>query len=403
MQALLALLFIFIVYTIGDIVAAATKSIVPSLFVCSVIFLAGFWLGIPETLFKDSLLYDIGALAITSLLVHMGSMLNTKQLANQWKTVLISFGGIVGIVILLFSIGSPIVGRETAIVAAPPISGGVIAGLQMSESAEAIGRSDLKLMATLLVVLQGFIGYPLCSFCLRKEAHSILELKKTGHAFDEDKEVEEKSKKSFFHLPEKYVTANYYLAKTILIAFVATILSDSLKGIDTGVFILNALIRVDKNVMALLFGIIFAEIGFLEREPLNKGNSFGFLMGALMSVIYGGLAGASPQDVFEILVPIAVCLIIGTIGIGIMSIIVGKILKIRPWMAFGIGLSALFGFPGTYVVSQEVAKGVSDNEEDRELILSQILPKMLVAGFVTVSIGSVVLAGILAPMLSPAI
>ena len=86
-----------------------------------------------------------------------------------------------------------------------------------------------------------------------------------------------------------------------------------------------------------------------------------------------------------------------------MSMIVGKILKIRPWMAFGIGLSALFGFPGTYVVSQEVAKGVSDNEEDRELILSQILPKMLVAGFVTVSIGSVVLAGILAPMLSPAI
>lgn len=403
MEALVALLFIFIVYTIGDIVAAATKSIVPSLFVCSVIFLVGFWLGIPETLFKDSLLYDVGALAITSLLVHMGSMLNTKQLASQCKTVLISFGGIIGIVLLLFILASPIVGRETAIVAAPPISGGVIAGLQMSKSAEAIGRDDLKLMATLLVVLQGFIGYPLCSFCLRKEANSILKLKSEGHAFDYDQEVKENTKNPIFTLPEKFVTPNYYLAKTILIAFLATLISNSLKGIDTGVFILNAFVRIDKNVMALLFGIIFAEIGFLEREPLNKGNSFGFLMGALMSVIYGGLAGASPQDVLNILLPIGICLIIGTIGIGIVSVIVGKLLKVRPWMAFGIGLSALFGFPGTYVVSQEVAKGLAKNEEDRELILSQILPKMLVAGFVTVSIGSVVLAGILAPMLSPAI
>lgn len=67
MDALLALLFIFVVYTIGDIVAAATKSIVPSLFVCSAIFLGGFWLGIPETLFNDSLLFELGALTITTL------------------------------------------------------------------------------------------------------------------------------------------------------------------------------------------------------------------------------------------------------------------------------------------------------------------------------------------------
>ena len=59
-----------------------------------------------------------------------------------------------------------------------------------------------------------------------------------------------------------------------------------------------------------------------------------------------------------------------------------------------------FGFPGTFVVSNEVASAVARNEEEKELILSQILPKMLVAGFVTVSIGSVVLAGIMAPMLT---
>lgn len=403
MQALEALLYIFVVYTVGDIIAAATKSIVPSLFVCSAIFLASFWLGMPETLFVDSLLYDIGAVFITSLLVHMGSMLNIRQLAAQWKTVLISVGGIVGIVILLFVIGSLIVGKETAIVAAPPISGGLIAGLQMADSAEAIGRLDLKLMATLLVVLQGFIGYPLASFCLRKEANNILKLKTEGYVFDKEENVDQKEVKTLFQLPDKYRSPNYYIAKTILVAFIATAISNLLKNVDTDIFILNALIRIDKNVLALILGIVFAEIGFLERDPLNKGNAFGFLMGALMAVIYGGLAGASPQDVIEILVPIVICLVIATIGIGIMSIIIGKFVNIGPWMSFAIGLSALFGFPGTYIVSQEVAKGVAHNEEEKELILSQILPKMLVSGFVTVSIGSVILAGLLAPMLTPAI
>ena len=403
MDALHALLFIFIVYTIGDIVATATKSIVPSLFVCSAIFLGGFWLGIPETLFTDSLLYNIGAVTITTLLVHMGSMLNLAQLKAQWKTLFIAAGGITGIVILLLLVGSPIVGKETAIVAAPPISGGVIAGLQMSKAAEEIGRNDLKLMATLLVVLQGFVGYPLASFCLRKEANSILKRRAEGHVFAEDQVLEQKEIRTIFQIPRRYTSPNYYLAKALFIAFIATTISGLLKQIDTGVFILNALLRIDKNVMALLLGIFFAEIGFLEREPLNKGNSFGFLMGALMAVIYGGLAGASPQDILEILIPIAICLIIGTIGIGIMSILVGKVLKIGPWISFAIGASALFGFPGTFIVSQEVARGVAKSEEEKELILSQILPKMLVAGFVTVSIGSVILAGILAPMLTPGI
>lgn len=401
MDALMALLFIFIVYTIGDVVATATKSIVPSLFVCSAIFLVSFWLGMPETLFKDSFMFNIGAVFIPVLLVHMGSMLNLKQLIEQWKTVLIASAGIVGICALLLTIGSVVVGKETAIVAAPPISGGLIAGLQMAEAAGAIKRMDLKLMATLLVVLQGFVGYPLASFCLRKTAKNILKLKADGHTFEESKETEQVEKKTLFHIPDKFASANYFIAKAVLIAFCATYIAGMLKKVDTGILLLNVFVRIDKNVLALIFGIVFSELGVLERQPLNKGNSFGFLMAALMSVIYGGLAGASPKDVVNILIPIVVCLAIGTVGIGIMSIIVGKVLKVDSWMAFAIGSSALFGFPGTYIVSQEVASGVCDNEEDKNLVISQILPKMLVAGFVTVSIGSVVLAGILAPLLTP--
>lgn len=399
MQALYALLFVLVVYTIGDVVASITISIVPSLFVCSVIFLGGFWLGIPKTLFKDSLLYSIGALLIPVLLVHMGSMLNINQLKAQWNTVLISIGGIVGIVILLLLVASKLVGKETAIVAAPPISGGLIAGLQMGDKAEAIGRLDLKLMATLLVVLQGFVGYPLASFCLRREAKTIIKLKNEGYKFENDKEVQEVDRKMIFQLPKKLRSSNYYFAKATLVAVIAVSISACLQKIDTGNLFLNALVRLDKNVLSLIFGIIFAQVGLLEREPLNKANVFGFGMASLMAVIYGGLAGSTIQDILNIIIPLVICLLIGTVGIGIMSVLVGKFLKVRPWMAFAIGSSALFGFPGTFIVSKEVSEAIAIDESEKELILNQILPKMLVAGFITVSIGSVILAGLLGPML----
>ena len=68
-------------------------------------------------------------------------------------------------------------------------------------------------------------------------------------------------------------------------------------------------------------------------------------------------------------------------------------------MGMSIGFSALYGFPGTYIISHEAAEAVSENEKEKEAILDHILPKMLVAGFVTVTISSVVLAGIFVNML----
>ncbi len=68
-------------------------------------------------------------------------------------------------------------------------------------------------------------------------------------------------------------------------------------------------------------------------------------------------------------------------------------------MAIAIGMTALFGFPGTFVLSNEVANANGKTEEERKLILNEILPRMLVAGFATVTIGSVIMAGIMVKML----
>lgn len=402
MLPLYAMLFILIVYFIGDLVASLTKSLVPSLFTCSVLFLLSFWSGlVPNTLFVDSTMAVFGPTIMTMLLVHMGSMLNLNQLIQQWKTVLIGAAGIIGVVVLLFLVGKPIVGEETVFVAAPPISGGVIAGLQMSKAAEAINRPDLQLMASLLVVIQGFVGYPLASFFLRQEGRKVVEAHRQGHVFEEIEDVEIVEKPSIFKLPDRFRTANYYLAKTAAIAALAVFLSTASKSIATGIGWLDVLLHLDANVLGLIFGILAAHFNILERQPLVKGNSFGLGMATLTILIFMGLANAQPQDILSLAGPLVICLILGAIGIIILAGIMGKILKVSPWMSFAIGITALFGFPGTYVVSNEVASALAANEEEKKVILGQILPKMLVAGFVTVSIGSVILAGFLSNLLVP--
>ena len=50
-------------------------------------------------------------------------------------------------------------------------------------------------------------------------------------------------------------------------------------------------------------------------------------------------------------------------------------------------------------MSQEVAKAMSSNEEEHSALLNYILPKMVTAGFVTVTISSVLIAGVVVNML----
>ena len=63
-------------------------------------------------------------------------------------------------------------------------------------------------------------------------------------------------------------------------------------------------------------------------------------------------------------------------------------------MAFAISLTAFYGFPADYIITNEVINALSEDEKEREALTAHMLPPMLVGGFVSVTIVSVVLAGI---------
>ena len=64
-----------------------------------------------------------------------------------------------------------------------------------------------------------------------------------------------------------------------------------------------------------------------------------------------------------------------------------------------LSLTALYGFPPNYVLTDEASKALAENREEYDFLMGQMLPKMLVGGFITVTITSVILAGIFINML----
>ncbi len=244
--------------------------------------------------------------------------------------------------------------------------------------------AELAVFATLLVSVQTFFGLPVATYFLNKEAKSILKNKDCFEVEEEKKEAKAEKKRLIPPLPEELQSTYMLLAKTAIVA----VISFKLAGFTGGI--------VHNYVMCLVGGIVFSELGFLEKNVMTKANSFGLAMTALMAPIFGSLALATPEMLLSLLFPIVVSLCLGTIGIVLFSSVLGKLIKVPLNMAIAIGASALFGFPATYILSNEVARSNGSTPEEKKLILDIILPKMLVAGFVTVTVASVLLAGFMA-------
>jgi len=390
MSQMLALIIVIFILFIGDYVAIRTKAWVPSIFICATLFLFGYWTFFPQDIVALAGIPSVVATMMMYLLItNMGTLLSIQELKNQWKTILIALSGILGAIVLLLSIGSLFMGMKTVIVAIPPLVGGIVSALIMSEGAADAGLVSLSVFAIVVYVMQGFAGYPLTSVMLKKEGERLLEKYRNGQLQMAESEAasttEEMGRKFFISWPEKYNTNYFKFFRLALVGYLAYLVSTALDPILT----------ISPYVLCLLFGVIATSIGFLEKQVLQKANGFGFAMLALMLFIFDGLKNATPGMMIEIIYILIGSIVLGVIGMYIFSYIIGKILKVSKEMAFAVSLTALYGFPADYVITNEVIESLTHNKEEKEVLTSHMLPPMLVGGFITVTMVSVVLAGIL--------
>ena len=402
MDGMLALTIVCVIFAIGDFISDKTNAVVPVLLFASVSFLILFWTGlVPTTLFTDAGLIAISGMMTGIFIVNMGTLLDLKQFIEQWKVVVLGLAIVIVGGILMFFVSRPILGNNFAVALVGPITGGWVSAVVVNDAITALGSPDsLKLagvLATIIVATQGIIGYPLASMFLRKEARRLVKgyhagtISWTRTVFDASTATETApaKKKLIPPMPAKYQTPYILLAKMCLVSLLSFELSKLTGG------------AVHKYVICLILGVVAQEIGFIEHDAMKKANCYGIGIIICMVSILVFLTAVTPADVLNLLPIVLGAFVIGILSMFVIAVIVGKIFKFSWQMSCGITCSCLFGFPGTYVVSTEVAKLIAKDDDEEQMILDNILPKMLVAGFICLTITSVLITGVFVNYLVP--
>ncbi len=389
---------IAVIYVVSEFISNKTNGYVSSLVIASLVFIAGFWSGVlPADVTTKSVLPGLMvAFGVPLLITNLGTIIDLEDILSEWKTVVIALTGLGGIAIICFTIGTALFGREYALTAAPPISGGTIAGIIVSDIAKAAGRPELGAFAILVLAFQGFCGMPIATLCLKKEINDKLKRGELDGAVAKKTKIKLPAMRLLRDVPKKYDTSTMNFAKLSIVAVIAyfVAIKTMIPGSSPANYWLNP------NIAFLLFGLIFARINFLPKNAIAKAGADGMLMFAMLGMLPGNFATITPAQLLDMLAPIAGLLGLSAVGIAIVAVVTGKMVGYSPAMSIAIGITAMIGYPGTQILSNEaVASMEGATEEQRQRALEHILPKMIVGGFTTVTIASVAFAGIIAPMI----
>lgn len=385
MTPLLALSIVFLVYAFGDIVAAKTKAIISMMLVGSIVFLIAFWCGLPATVFQDSGLQAFASVTICMFLVHIGSTIKVQDFIDEWKTVVLVLITTLAIAFGTYAVCQFIMDKDYALAGSPVLAGAMVAYLIMQQAAEAVGRTDVAVFALMILCLQAFVGVPIASSLCRKEGNRILTEWKAGRYVPKAQQAEQRGTfsrfKVFPSVPEKYNSANLILFKTAVIALIA--------------YELAQLTGFNQLIFALILGIFFHEVGILDEAALTKANGFSFVMAGALCSVFSGLASTTPQMILGMLLDIVLLIAIGVVILMVAAVILGKVLHFSWTMSISMAVTALFGFPGTYLVSREVAAACGQTEEEVQIVMGYLMPKMIISGIVSVSIVSGLAASVM--------
>ena len=378
------------ILAIGDWLAVKTKALLSMMFVGGFIFLVGFtWLGFPSDLISASGANEIYNLTIGLVMVNMGASIPLDEMKRQWRTVITGFCAAALMGVIICGLGALVIDRNMAFVGAPVVAGGigamqaVLAGIDPQDTM----YNTYSIFCTVIIMLQYLIGIPIASVICKKEARRVMktgEIEKFRVSQDEGTEGR---KKLFPPLPKRLQTPQIILLKGCLVT-------------SLGYFINSILGSWGPTMLVCLrLGLLFHDLGFLEKGFLGKANADGFVILAMTIAIFGSMAGATQEMIFSLAVPLIVVFVLGIMAVILNGFIMNKIFKTGFGMCTAIGLSGLFGFPPTMTISKEVAAEVAQNDEDQAALENFLMPQMVVGGFAVFTIGSVVVGSVIGALI----
>ncbi|MGO3023185.1 MAG: hypothetical protein ACTIIH_08075 [Brevibacterium sp.] len=390
MEAIFAAVIVLAFIALGELVSIWSKARIPSLLVAMLGIFVFAKIGIvPESIVDDSMLVQIYTILVAPLLFHMGTLIPLRVMAKQWRSVIIAVSGMLVAVLLVLAVVAPIFGFDTFVAGSGPLAGGIVATSLTTEGLTAQGAaSAIIVLPALVLMLQSLPSMPLTNFLLRRYATKLRdsgELHELAAAHHEEEE-EAAQKKKLVTLPSFLVDNQLFMLFLILVGgSIATLLA-----VPT---------HIPSSILALLLGIAAAATGLSPDKAMERSNSFGVAMAGVIAIVMAPLVSASVQDVINALLPTITILVVGGAGIVIGGFVATKVLRWKAPLGMSVALTAMYGFPADYLLTNEVARSIARDDDEKEALLNVMLPPMLVGGFTSVSAGSVVIASVLVSLL----
>ncbi|KHE73317.1 spermidine synthase with an N-terminal membrane domain protein [Kocuria marina] len=417
MAPILAAAIVLAFIALGELVSLWSKARVPALLVAMLgVFVFAKAGIIPADLVETSTMVALGALIQPALMVHMGSLIPLSVIRQQWRAVLIALAGmVVGVGFVLAAV-TPLFGFEYAVAGSGPLAGGIVSTALTTQGLTGAGVAGAVLVVpTLVLMLQSLPSMPLTNLLLRRYAlhlrdaaaprsqrrsDTTLTDTPTADATFTDRPAADATaepprdgglgggaaRRTLVRLPESLRENQLFLLFLVLLA-------------GSAAFYLGQWTGVSYSIWGLALGIALTALGVLPDKILERSNSFGLAMAAIICIVIAPLMGASIADVLASLAPVVAILLIGMLGILIGGAVMTKLLGWDPRLGMPVALTAMFGFPADYLIVQEVVRSTGRDEAEQEALRTRILPPMLIGGFTSVSAGSIVIASVLVSLL----
>lgn len=399
-NAFLAVVIVCVCYVIGEWVADISKAWIPSVLVTAILFLIGYWTVFPATLNDDTGLASFAStIGVLMFITHIGTVISLKQLIEQWKTVVVCLVGLAGMVALCWFI-CPLIMEKTLVIAGlPPLTGGIVAALTMQKAATAAGLKEAAVFAIAMYSVQGLAGYPITALCLHAEGKRLIKEWRSGSLNLSEAEIAKMKtiglstigddsdiKKPIPPIPDKFNTPVLIIGKVALSVWISSLVGQLIPQIPT-------------IVWCLIISVILTRLGFLDTSSLSRANTYTIFMFAAMLSVFSGLKDCTPHMLKTLIGPMLIMIIIGVIGMAIAAFVIAKIFKMSFPLALANGLTALYGFPCDAIITESTCNSLTEDPDERGYLMSKMFPSMVVGGFVTVTITSVIFAGYFAQLL----
>lgn len=381
------LMLFCVIVLIAEVISKKTSSRIPSVFLVGVIFMILF-VGkvIPKDFIDNSYMELVGKITLTMLIINMGTTFDLAQIKKEWKTVLICLTVSLCLIVVVGFGLRPIIGKELALMSPGPVAGGGAAAAMVAAAIAQI-KPQLASYPWLIFMLQGLIGFPLCSWAMRKELEAKkLSIEKNGYIKVSDQQSREgKARRLCDRVPHAYKSTAYYWSSLLVFAVLNIAFVKAISGV----------ININTNVTAIILGVVLSQLGILERDPLGKSNSMGMLFLGLIASMANSFAMVGASELFAMVKPLVIVFAVSTLIMFVIGIVGAKVFKISKYRGIAIALNCYVGFPYNYMLCREAVEAMTEDEEKQKVLEDDLMPTMIVASLISVTLVSVIVAGLM--------